>query len=117
MGLYGNEKIFLMLIKDKNIYSVSHENSKTNYEKLTILIDNFLKAHKVKINEISRELEDQGEKIFNFVMEDLDPNTTSKINSGETIQIEYFGNVTMVYLGMDLSPTKTDIPVGVFIIE
>ncbi len=59
----------------------------------------------------------QGEKIFNFVMEDLDPNTTSKINSGETIQIEYFGNVTMVYLGMDLSPTKTDIPVGVFIVE
>ena len=59
----------------------------------------------------------QGEKIFNFVMEDLDPNTTSKINSGETIQIEYFGNVTIVYLGIDLSPTKTDIPVGVFIVE
>ena len=50
----ANEKIFLMLIKDKNIYSVSHENSKTNYEKLTILINDFLKNNDLKINEISK---------------------------------------------------------------
>ena len=49
-----NEKIFLMLIKSKNIYSVSHENSKTNYEKLTILINDFLKNHDLNINEISK---------------------------------------------------------------
>ena len=42
-----------MLIKDKNIYSVSHENSKTNYEKLTILINDFIKKNKLKIGEIS----------------------------------------------------------------
>ena len=39
----AGEKIFLMIIKSKNIYSVSHENSKTNYEKLTILINDFIK--------------------------------------------------------------------------
>ena len=50
----ANEKIFLLLIKDKNIYSVSHENSKTNYEKLTILINDFLKNHDLNINEISK---------------------------------------------------------------
>ena len=50
----ANEKIFLLLIKDKNIYSVSHENSKTNYEKLTILINDFLKDHDLNINEISK---------------------------------------------------------------
>ena len=50
----ANEKIFLLLIKDKNIYSVSHENSKTNYEKLTILINDFLKNHNLNINEISK---------------------------------------------------------------
>ena len=44
----ASEKIFLMLIKDKNIYSVSHENSKTNYEKLTILINDFIKKNKLK---------------------------------------------------------------------
>ena len=42
-----------MLIKDKNIYSVSHENSKTNYEKLTILISDFLEKYGLKISEIS----------------------------------------------------------------
>ena len=50
----ANEKIFLLLIKDKNIYSVSHENSKTNYEKLTILINDYLKNHDLNINEISK---------------------------------------------------------------
>ena len=49
----ANKKIFLMLIKDKNIYSVSHENSKTNYEKLTILINDFLNNYDLKIVEIS----------------------------------------------------------------
>ena len=45
--------IFLMIITSNNIYNVSHENSKTNYDKLIILIDNFLKAQKLKINDIS----------------------------------------------------------------
>ena len=50
----ANEKIFLMLIKSKNIYSVSHENSKTNYEKLIILINDFLENNDSKISEISK---------------------------------------------------------------
>jgi len=50
----ANEKIFLMLIKNKNIYSVSLENSKTNYEKLTILINDFLKDYDLKIIEITK---------------------------------------------------------------
>ena len=43
-----------MLIKNKNIYSVSLENSKTNYEKLTILINDFLKDYDLKIIEITK---------------------------------------------------------------
>ena len=50
----ANKKIFLMFIKDKIIYSASHENSKTNYEKLTVLIYDFLKDHDLQIKEISR---------------------------------------------------------------
>ena len=50
----ANKKIFFMLIKNKNIYSVSHENSKTNYEKLIILINDFLRDYNLKISEISR---------------------------------------------------------------
>ena len=43
-----------MLIKNKNIYSISHENSKTNYEKLTILINDFLKNYDLEIIKISK---------------------------------------------------------------
>ena len=50
----ANEKIFLMIIKSKNIYNVSHENSKTNYEKLTILINDFLKNYDLEIIKISK---------------------------------------------------------------
>ncbi len=49
----ANENIFLMIIFDNNIYSVSHENSKTNYEKLMILINNFLTSKDLKIDDLS----------------------------------------------------------------
>jgi tRNA threonylcarbamoyladenosine biosynthesis protein TsaB len=60
----ANEKIFLMLIKSKNIYSVSHQNSKTNYEKLTILINDFLKNYDLKIGEISNLYVNRGPGSF-----------------------------------------------------
>ena len=60
----ANKKVFFMLIKDKNIYSVSHENSKTNYEKLTILINDFLQDHNLKINEISKLYVNRGPGSF-----------------------------------------------------
>ncbi len=60
----ASEKIFLMLIKDKNIYSVSHENSKTNYEKLTILINDFIDKNDVKIVEISKIYVNRGPGSF-----------------------------------------------------
>ena len=50
----ANKKIFFMLIKNKNIYSVSHEDSKTNYEKIIILINDFLNLNNLKIENISR---------------------------------------------------------------
>ena len=50
----ANEKIFLVLIKNKNIYNVSHENSKTNYEKLILLINDFLNDYDLEIDEICR---------------------------------------------------------------
>ena len=46
------ENIFLMIISNKEIYSISHENAKTNYEKLIILIDNFLTSKNLKIKDI-----------------------------------------------------------------
>ena len=49
----AKENIFLMIIGDGYIYNISHENSKTNYEKLMILINDFLKSKKLEIRDIS----------------------------------------------------------------
>ena len=37
----ASEKIFLMIISNANIYNITHENTKINYEKLTIIINDF----------------------------------------------------------------------------
>jgi tRNA threonylcarbamoyladenosine biosynthesis protein TsaB len=50
----ANDKIFLIIIKNKNIYNITHENSKTNYEKLTILINDFLKSKNLNFEDISK---------------------------------------------------------------
>ena len=60
----AKEKIFLVLIKTKNIYSVSHENSKTNYERLSILIGDFLKNYDLEIDKISKLYVNQGPGSF-----------------------------------------------------
>ena len=49
----AKENIFLMIIGDNYIYNISHENSKTNYEKLMILINDFLKSKDLEISDIS----------------------------------------------------------------
>ncbi len=49
----ANEKIFLMLINKDNIYSITHENTKINYEKLILLIEGFISSKKINYNDIS----------------------------------------------------------------
>ena len=48
----ARDKIFLTFIVSKNIYTCSHENSKINFEKLMLLIDEFLKNSKSSLDEI-----------------------------------------------------------------
>ena len=47
------EKIFLTFIVGENIYTCSHENSKINFEKLMVLIDEFLKNDKCSLEDIN----------------------------------------------------------------
>jgi len=58
------DKIFLVLIIDKNIYTCSHENSKSNFEKLIILISDFLNKNKTSINEIDKIYVNRGPGSF-----------------------------------------------------
>ncbi len=48
----AKDKIFLTFIVSKNIYTCSHENSKINFEKLMILINEFLKNNKSSLDDI-----------------------------------------------------------------
>ena len=49
----AKKNIFLMVISNNDIYSISHENTKVNYDKLIILINDFLQSNDLKIKDIS----------------------------------------------------------------
>ena len=49
-----NEKIFLMIITSNNIYNITHENTKINYERLTLIINDFLHSQRLKITDIKK---------------------------------------------------------------
>ena len=49
----AKDKIFLTFIVSENIYTCSHQNSKINYDKLIILINEFLKKNKSSVDDIS----------------------------------------------------------------
>ena len=49
----ANEKIFLMIITNGSIYNITHENTKINYEKLTLIINDFLGSNNLKITNIN----------------------------------------------------------------
>ena len=49
----AREKIFLTIIFKENIYTSSYENSKINFEKLMILINEFLKNNQSSLDDIS----------------------------------------------------------------
>ena len=46
------DKIFFMIISNNNTYSVTHENSKNNYEKLIVLLTDFLRNNNLEISDI-----------------------------------------------------------------
>ena len=47
------DNIFFMIISDNNVYSITHKNSKINYEKLIILVTEFLNSYNLKISDIN----------------------------------------------------------------
>ena len=60
----AKDKIFFMIIiKDINHY-ITHENTKINFEKMIILIDEFLLSKNTKINDISKIYVNRGPGSF-----------------------------------------------------
>ena len=67
----AGENIFFVLINNKDIYNITHSNSKTNYEKLVILINDFLSSKKIKIKDISSIYVNRGPGSFAGVRNSL----------------------------------------------
>ena len=59
-----SEKVFLVIISNKNIYTSIYKNSKSNFDKLTILIDRILNKHNISINQIKKIYVNRGPGSF-----------------------------------------------------
>ena len=47
------EKILLMVIATNDIYNITEDNTKINYEKLTLIINDFLNSHQLSLRDIN----------------------------------------------------------------
>ena len=60
----AKDKIFLMIISNDINYSITHENSKINYEKLSILVRDFLNIKKLNLDKVSQIYVNRGPGSF-----------------------------------------------------
>ena len=60
----ASDKIFLMIISNASIYNITYENTKINFEKLTIIINDFLSSKSIKIGDINTIYINQGSGSF-----------------------------------------------------
>ena len=58
------DKIFFMIIDNNNNYIITHENSKSNYEKLAMFINEFLKSKNLNLSKISQIYVNRGPGSF-----------------------------------------------------
>ena len=60
----ASENIFLMIITKDDIYNITKENTKINYEKLTLFVKDLLNSHSLKINDINKVYVNRGPGSF-----------------------------------------------------
>ena len=60
----ASEKIFLMVIAKDDIYNITKENTKINYEKLTLIVKDFLYSNSLKLDDISKIYVNRGPGSF-----------------------------------------------------
>ncbi len=60
----ARDKIFFMIVDNDINYNITHENTKTNYEKLTLIINEFLKSQNLDLEQISQIYVNRGPGSF-----------------------------------------------------
>ena len=80
----ASEKIFLMIITKDDIYNITKENTKNNYEKLTLIVKNFLSSNNLKLKDINKIYVNRGPGSFAGIRNSLSVvkafNVTRKID-------------------------------------
>ena len=65
------DKIFFMIINNHINYNITHENTKINFEKLMLLINDFLNSKNILINDISEIYVNRGPGSFAAIRNSL----------------------------------------------
>ncbi len=82
----ATDKIFLMIIANDINYNITYENTKTNFEKIMILINEFLNSKNLKMKDISRLYVNRGPGSFAGIRNSL--STIKAIHL--TTKIDYY---------------------------
>ena len=77
----ANENICFMIINNHNNYYITHENTKKNFEKIIILMNEFLVSKNIKIKDISKLYVNKGPGSFAGIR-----------NALSTVQAIHFAN-------------------------
>ena len=94
-------KIFLTLIKNnKNIYTSKHENSKNNFDKLIILIDDLLNKNKLLTKNLNRIYVNRGPGSFAGIRCSI--SITKGYHISENIDFYCFSFLDFVNLGKSI---------------
>ena len=60
----AKDKVFFMIINNNNNYNITYENTKNNYDKLSLLINDFLKSNNLDLKKISEIYVNRGPGSF-----------------------------------------------------
>ena len=60
----AKDKLFFMVIDNNNNYNITYENTKNNYEKITLLIKEFLRSKNLSLNKITEIYVNRGPGSF-----------------------------------------------------
>ena len=83
----ADKNIFFMIINNNTVYNVRYQNSKTNYEKLVILLKNFLNTKNLEIKDISKIYVNKGPGSFGGIR-----NSLSLVKAIHLVnKIDYYG--------------------------
>ena len=82
----AKDKVFFMIIDNDNSYNIVYENSKNNYEKLVMLINEFLLSKNLNFKKISQIYVNRGPGSFAGIRNSL--SIVKAINL--SINIDYF---------------------------